>query len=243
MKYYLSLLLFFLPLSLYTDEVSDRLAIEEVEKGVYLYTSYYELPGSGFYPANGLIINYADEAYMIDTPWSEEATREAVDWIRGRGWKLSAAIFTHSHHDRVAGLGYLNGLGVRTYASKKTKDLLSAASAPVANHVMENKDARFAGGRIEVHFPGEGHSTDNLVVWLAQHKILFAGCLVKDLSATDLGGIGDANFEQWPATVENVSRKYSSARRIIPGHGEMGDMGLLDHTSMLIAEHKKAARP
>ncbi|MCC8153382.1 MAG: hypothetical protein LIP01_03695 [Tannerellaceae bacterium] len=81
---------------------------------------------------------------------------------------------------------------------------------------------------------GRGHATDNIVVWIPSEKVLYPGCMVKDLQATDLGNLSDADVEAWPGTIEKVIRKFPSAKWVIPGHGEAGGLELLYHTLDLL---------
>jgi metallo-beta-lactamase class B len=90
---------------------------------------------------------------------------------------------------------------------------------------------------IEAFYPGEGHSKDNITVWLPQYKLLFGGCLIKSLDAKDLGNLSDANVEQWDDSVKKVIEKYQHVETVVPGHGNWGDKNLLFHTIDLIKQH------
>lgn len=90
---------------------------------------------------------------------------------------------------------------------------------------------------IEAFYPGEGHSKDNITVWLPQSQLLFGGCFIKSLEAKDLGNLSDANVEQWDDSVQKVIDKYPNVKTVVPGHGTWGDKGLLFHTLDLIKQH------
>ena len=87
---------------------------------------------------------------------------------------------------------------------------------------------------IEVFYPGPGHSVDNVVVYFKKRRILFGGCLVKPLSSRNLGNLADANVDEWPASIKRVQEKYPQCRIVIPGHGDYGDIKLLQHTIDLL---------
>lgn len=89
---------------------------------------------------------------------------------------------------------------------------------------------------IEVFYPGEGHSPDNIVVWLPEYKVLFGGCLVKELDSKGLGNTTDANLEQWPISINKVLEKYPDAEVVIPGHGNWGGIELIEHTLELLKQ-------
>jgi metallo-beta-lactamase class B len=87
---------------------------------------------------------------------------------------------------------------------------------------------------IEIFYPGEGHTSDNITIWFPQYKVLFGGCLIKSLESKDIGSIKDANIKQWPDSVNKVLKKYSDAEIVIPGHGKWGDLKLAEHTLGLL---------
>jgi len=83
---------------------------------------------------------------------------------------------------------------------------------------------------VELAFLGGGHTVDNIVAWVPARKILFGGCLVKSLNARNLGNTEDADLINYPATLKKVREKYSGAKIVIPGHGRLGGIELIDHT-------------
>jgi len=76
------------------------------------------------------------------------------------------------------------------------------------------------------------------VVWLAKHKILFGGCLVKSLQSKSLGNTADASIEIWPTSIQNVLNKYPDIEIVVPGHGKIGNVNLLKHTAKLALDAK-----
>jgi metallo-beta-lactamase class B len=85
---------------------------------------------------------------------------------------------------------------------------------------------------VVVKFPGEGHTKDNVVGYFPVDRVMFGGCLVKELNASK-GYLGDANLETWSATVEKVKKEFPEVSIVIPGHGEHGSKDLLDYTIRL----------
>jgi len=83
---------------------------------------------------------------------------------------------------------------------------------------------------IECYYFGAAHSTDNIVVWIPSEKILFAGCMAKEMKATTKGNLADADLKAWPNTIKKVMAKFPSTRIVIPGHGDAGGLELLQHT-------------
>ena len=86
----------------------------------------------------------------------------------------------------------------------------------------------------EVFFPGESHSPDNVVVYISECCLLFGGCMIKTLSANNLGFTGDVNISEWPVSLKVIQQKYPQAKTVIPHHGMWGDMSLVQHTIDLL---------
>ncbi len=216
---------------------AEPLQIQEVDSGVFMHTSYKMIDGYGLVDSNGLVVVHDDYAVIVDTPWSEADTATLMAWIEGQGFVLKASVFTHFHEDRTAGIHVLNSKSIPTYASELTNSLLAREGKPMATNTFSLPNFSLLNGTLEVFFPGEAHSKDNLIVWLPERRILFGGCLVRSMTWHDLGFIGDANVNSWADTVRSIQRKYSQINTVVPGHGEIGDSAILAHT--IIQAEKK----
>jgi metallo-beta-lactamase class B len=49
--------------------------------------------------------------------------------------------------------------------------------------------------------------------------------------------LNDANLGEWANTVRKIKTAYPDAKIIIPGHGDMGDISLLNYTIELFSRH------
>ena len=78
------------------------------------------------------------------------------------------------------------------------------------------------------------------MTWIPSERILFAGCMCKDMGANNLGNTADADLMAWQATIEKVMDKFPGARIVIPGHGPIGGTELLRHTDLLLQRANKA---
>jgi metallo-beta-lactamase class B len=108
--------------------------------------------------------------------------------------------------------------------------------------VNEEKKLSFGGESLILYFPGETHSPDNITVYYPEKKILFGGCMIKELSSANLGNTDDANLDEWPVSIERLMVKYNetNVKVVIPGHGKAGDIRLLGRTLELCG--KQAAQ-
>ncbi len=210
-----------------------ELRIEKIAEGVYLHTSFQQVEGYGLVDANGLVVLDGRGAYIIDTPWSERDTAALVAWLQERNYQVKASVSTHFHDDRTAGIAYLNSISVPTYASARTNALLKQNGKALATETFDDAPLWLLEGKVEVFYPGAGHSVDNLVVWLPEQKLLNGGCFVRAATAGTLGNTADAVVSEWAASAERLQRRYPDAQIVIPGHGVPGDVSLLEHTRKL----------
>lgn len=217
----------------WADDSLPELRIEKIAEGVYLHTSFQQVEGYGLVDANGLVVLDGQGAYIIDTPWSERDTAALVAWLQERNYQVKASVSTHFHDDRTAGIAYLNSISVPTYASARTNALLKQNGKALATETFDDAPLWLLEGKVEVFYPGAGHSVDNLVVWLPEQKLLNGGCFVRAATAGTLGNTADAVVSEWAASAERLQRRYPDAQIVIPGHGVPGDVSLLEHTRKL----------
>ncbi len=208
-------------------------SIKEIQEGVYLHKSFNRVDGFGLVSSNGLVVVDNNNAFIVDTPWSETDTETLVSWVKDKGYDLLGSVSTHSHTDRTAGIQWLNTRSISTYATTQTNDILKKQQQALATISLETTDTQLADGLLEVFYPGAGHTIDNIVIWLPKAQILFGGCFIKSLGSKNLGYTGEAYIKEWPNSVEKVLLQYPDAKLVVPGHGETGGMVLLTHTQTL----------
>lgn len=217
----------------FAEKPVRNLEIVELGEGVFQHTSYRYIEEYGLVGSNGLVVIEKKKAYIIDTPWGDEDTQKLLDWIKSQGYTPEASVSTHSHEDRTAGIGLLNTRSIATYTSQSTFDVLKGQGRELPTNTFSKQQYTLVPEAIEVYYAGAGHTSDNVVVWLPKHKILFGGCLVRSLGSKGLGYVGEASILEWPGSIRKVMEKYPDAERVVPGHGEVGDYTLLAHTEKL----------
>lgn len=208
------------------DEVLPDIKIEKLEEGIYLHTSYIKYENNIF-EKHGLVVIDHQKAYIIDTPASASDTEKLVKWFESRNFTLGASISTHFHGDSAGGIEWLNTQSIPTYASELTNELLKNDGKPQAKNTFSGVSFWLVKNKIEVFYPGPGHTQDNEVVWIPSKKILFGGCFVKP---DGLGYLGDANLEAWPTSAKKLMSRYNKAKRVVPSHSDIGIASLLKRT-------------
>ncbi|WP_418789174.1 subclass B1 metallo-beta-lactamase [Paenibacillus agilis] len=213
--------------------------LTKLNDNVWAHTSYNVWNGTT-YDHNGLIVSTSKGAVLIDTAWgNDQKTEELLQMIEKHvKQKVVLAIVTHAHDDSISGIRALLNQGIDVRSTRLTAELAVKYGYPSPNPTLDEAPVLKIGGTvIETFYPGEGHSQDNITVWLPKYKLLFGGCFVKSLEAKDLGNLLDANVEQWDDSINKVLKKYPFIKTVVAGHGNWGDKSLLFHTLDLIRQH------
>jgi metallo-beta-lactamase class B len=218
-----------------TIHISSDLYLVRLADNCYAQVSYAQLPQYGRVGANGLLLVDNKKAIIVNTPWNNQLTKQLHQYLTSKGISLDHAVITHWHDDCLGGLGYLQQQFILSTSSQRTYDASLKHKLPVA--FIRFKDTltfNFEGQSIQCFYPGAGHTADNIVVYLPKKNVLYGGCIIKDMASNTLGNTGDAVLADWPASVANIRRKYANAAIVVPGHGQWGNLSLLDHTLKLL---------
>lgn len=215
--------------------LSNDLHLIKLTENTWLHVSFGELPAFGRFSSNGLILIQNNEAFLFDTPVNNELTSILVNGIKD---SLSARVIgfipNHWHNDCMGGLEYLHNIGVHSYANQMTIDIAREKGLQCPQTGFTDS-LILTFGKLGIHcfYPGAAHSTDNIVVWLPDEKILFPGCIVKELNSQSLGNTADGDIHAYPTTLQKISDRYPEAQIVVPGHGFYGGLELIKHTSRL----------
>jgi metallo-beta-lactamase class B len=158
---------------------------------------------------------------MIDLPWTDAQAGVLFDWVaREQKATIQKVVPTHFHVDCAGGLAEAHRRGAESFALEKTAELLKKMNKPVPkNWFAERMSLSCGDTRVELAFPGGGHTVDNIVAWIPAREILFGGCLVKALNAKNIGNTEDADLASYPATLRKVKERYPEAKIVVPGRG------------------------
>ncbi len=238
-----SFFLIFISLPLTAAQQQERqLSIKEIKPGVFVHKSYKQVEGYGWVSSNGMVVIEENEAFIIDTPWTNHDTKSLIKWILEKKAKIVGSLSTHSHEDRAGGIRMFNALKIPTYALQRTNQILAANKKALAKNSIEKNSIEknsklLMNGSIQAFFPGGGHTEDNIVVWLKSSKVLFGGCFIRSIEPRSLGYTGEAKVQEWDDSINKVLSRFPTADVVIPGHGRPGNLNLLEHTQALVAKH------
>jgi cyclase len=224
--------------------------LEEVADGVY---AYIQQDGSWFINNAGFITG-DDGVLSIDSCATEGRTRAYVAAIRTMTERpVTTLVNTHHHPDHTNGNGLLGATAIIAHAS--CRDQLARLAWPPPVPVFGPVDwgqlqpalpgicfdrrleLHVGGRRVELlHFGTAAHTTNDIVAWLPEDRVLFAGDLVFNggtpfaLSGSIagwlevLGALGDLDPDV-----------------IVPGHGPVGGRALLGETAGYLEFVQKSA--
>jgi metallo-beta-lactamase class B len=135
------------------------------------------------------------------------------------------------HWDSMGGLQAVHDAGIPSYASEMTREMARSKGLPVHQNGFRDSLALKLGDKeILCYYPGPAHTLDNIVVWIPSERILFADCMVKEMKAKDLGFTGDGDVAAYAQTLGKVKERFPGAKIVVPGHGAVGGMELVNHT-------------
>lgn len=223
------------------QERSDTvIEIRKLKDGVWMHTSYGILSDGTRFPSNGLIVREDKGLVLVDTAWGEPQTVRLLQRIETEiGLPVVKAVVTHSHDDRASGVDVLESRGVKVFAHPLTRSLAIRNGKPIPDnslHALGGIGQFTRLGSLEVIYPGPAHTVDNLMVWIPGKDVLFGGCAVRAAEFDTVGNIADSDIKSWRKALRYVQERYPNAKIVVPGHGEPGDAGLLQHTFRLVGE-------
>jgi glyoxylase-like metal-dependent hydrolase (beta-lactamase superfamily II) len=206
------------PFASSADLAEKEATLEELAAGVYAYTAQGD-------PNVGCIIG-TDDVLAIEaraTPFMAERWIEVVRGISDL--PFGDLVLTHYHAVRVLGASAFGAQRIIT--TRATADLIEERGAQdwASEHgrmprlfagaetipgltrptdtFVDALDLDVGGRRVELRFLGRGHTAGDLVVWLPDERICFAGDLVEAQAAPYMG---DAHIGDWSGeTLDRVA--------------------------------------
>lgn len=216
--------------------VSAQTAEAEVEvtplaDGVWLHKSWQDAGKWGRVSSNGLVVREGDQVVVVDTAWGAAPSLLLLDWIdRELGLPVSRLIVTHFHDDRLGGWEVFAERGVRVIASKRTLELANVTPTEAFDLYTLKPGETMTSGSMEILYPGPAHAEDNVVVWLPRSELLAGGCAMRAAGSGGMGNVADATISEWANSVRRVQQAYPEAKQVLPGHGAVGGVELIQHT-------------
>lgn len=210
---------------------TETLKITQLTANTFVHISYLQTTSFGKVACNGLVFKNNNEVIVFDTPTNDTVSNELIDWVeKSLKSSVKAVVVNHFHDDCLGGLKAFHKRNIASYANAKTLELAKKQGAEVPQNGFDTKQELLLGDKKVINqFYGEAHTIDNIVSHIPSENVLFGGCMVKEVGA-GFGYLGDANTKEWSETVTKVKQAMPDLKYIIPGHGKVGGIELLDYT-------------
>jgi glyoxylase-like metal-dependent hydrolase (beta-lactamase superfamily II) len=214
----------------HADVEEKQVSFTKLSEHAYAYTAEGD-------PNTGIVVG--DDAVLVaDTQATPAMAADVIRRIREVTDKpIKYVVLTHYHAVRVLGASAYRPQQI--VASQDTFELIQergeqdkASEIGRFPRLFRNVETvppgltwptmTFTGkmtlwlGKLEVQLLqlGRGHTKGDTVVWLPQDRVLLSGDLV-EFDATPYAG--DAYFQDWPATLDNIAAL--KPRALVPGRG------------------------
>lgn len=219
-------------------KIADDIELIKVSDNAYIHVSYANTQKWGRVGANGLVFINNNQAFLFDSPWTNDQTEKLLSWLKDTmDLEIIGFIPNHWHSDCMGGLECIQKHTITSYANQMTIDIAKSNDLPIPEiGFIDSLEIKLGQKLIQCYYFGAAHSMDNVVVWIPSEQILFTACMVKSMSSRNLGNTADGDLIAYPNTLAKLIEKFPSAKIIIPGHGNYGGLELISHTLELTAK-------
>jgi glyoxylase-like metal-dependent hydrolase (beta-lactamase superfamily II) len=183
---------------------------------------------------------------VVDALGSPALAQRLREQIRGiTPQPVTLVIVTHYHADHIYGLQTFKAAGARIVAHQAARDYLNSDTArlrleasrqelapwvndatqltPADEWLSGDKEFVVGGVRFQVKAMGPSHTPEDLVVYLPQKKLLFAGDLV---FRSRVPFVGQADSGHWIKALDALLGFDTTV--IVPGHGPLSTSARAD---------------
>ncbi|MCV6546598.1 MAG: MBL fold metallo-hydrolase [Cohaesibacter sp.] len=240
------------------DLGEKTISFDEIGPGLYAFTAQGD-------PNSGVIVG-DDCCMVIDAQATPVAAQEVIKRVRAITDKpIKYVVLTHYHAVRVLGAsGYgaehlimsdkarsmVVERGVEDWASEfgrmprlfKEPDSIPGLTWPTLTF-KDQMSVYLGKRRVDLMHLGRAHTAGDIVAWVPDSKVMFAGDIVEYKSACYCG---DAHFTDWPTTLDNIAAMQPQA--LVPGRGaaltttEMCAEGIKLTRDFLVSHYEPVAR-
>ncbi len=224
------------------------MAAQQVAPGAWYVQGLPELGSSAnqnFISNAGFVVT-AQGVVVVDALGSPVLAQRLLDQIQKiTPQPVTHVIVTHYHADHIYGLQTFKAMGARIIAHRAARDYLNSDTArlrmdasrqtiaPWVNQQTRlieadewldgEREFTIGGVRFQIKPMGPSHSPEDLVVYLPQKKLLFAGDLV---FRNRVPFVGQADSGHWIKALDALLAFDATA--IVPGHGPLSRQASVD---------------
>lgn len=225
--------------------------LEEVSPGVF---GYVQMDGGWGLNNTGFLVGRIG-VLAIDACFTERRTRGLLDAIHATAGTrpIQTLVNTHHHGDHTFG-NYLFPAGAAIIGHEKCRDTILAEGlstqgffrdvdwgeivvSPPTVTFTDRLDVWVDGLKVELIFVGPAHTTNDVVAWIPERKVLFAGDVLfnGDMPFALAGSIAG-----WIEALDRL--RALGAETIVPGHGAICGPAVIDDVAAYFELVQQAAR-
>jgi len=225
-------------------------SVEEVSDGIF---AYIQLDGSWGLNNSGFLVG-SDGVTVVDTCFTERRSRMFHDAIRRQtDLPLRTLVNTHHHGDHTHGnYVFLPAATIVGHELCRQEVIATGHGATGLFPGVEWGEVRIAPPfltfeerlnlyvddlKVELIFAGPAHTTNDVVAWVPERKVLFAGDVVFN------GGTPFVMMGSIAGSLEALERlRALGPQTIVPGHGPVCGPEVLDGVADYLRFVREAAR-
>jgi cyclase len=157
------------------------------------------------------------------------------------GKKPIIVINTHYHSDHTNGNTYYTGskIYIGGYDIDFLKNVMNPDNMPT-DFVKDSLVLNLGNETVIMYDLGQAHTTNDMVVYLKNRKILFTGDLVFNKINPVLMKNSGADVEKWITVLDKILIKFDLIK-VVPGHGNIGGQEIIIAMEQYFADMKEAA--
>jgi len=224
--------------------------VEEVSDGIF---AYIQLDGSWGLNNTGFLVG-REGVTVIDTCFTERRSRMFHDAIRRQtGLPLRTLVNTHHHGDHTHGnYVFLPAATIVGHELCRQEVIATGHGAAVLFPGVDWGEIRIAPPfvtfderlnlyvddlKVELIFVGPAHTTNDIVAWVPERKVLFAGDVIFN-EGTPFAMMG--SVAGWLEALERL--RALAPRTIVPGHGPVCGPEVIDEVADYLRFVQETAR-
>ncbi len=178
---------------------------------------------------------------VIDSKMSDAAEQLSKTVKELAGSKPILVINTHVHKDHSEGNKYYQGQTILAGGNYTRENWIKDAGEETmpTQWVKGKMDIKMGDDTVTIlNLDRYVHTASDVFVYLHRRKMLFGGDVVLNKQAPAL--IGAADPDGYVDTFDLLTRQFA-IQKIVPGHGPMGGIEILDNFKQYFADMKTAA--
>jgi cyclase len=178
---------------------------------------------------------------VIDTKMGSMAKKLFKLAKEKAGDKKIIVINTHFHGDHIYGNKYFKGcpIYIGGYDIAFARENIEAENMPTV-FVNDSLVLPLGNETLVLVNMGQGHTYDDLVVYLQNRKLLFTGDLVFNKINPALMKESGCDVNKWKAALEKLQGRWN-IQSVVPGHGNTSGPDLISKMKQYFTDFQQAA--